>query len=138
MKANGAIGVRWMPIYGKIGLLAELPVHFQFYLWGGGGAGTFRRESIIYCERGEPRRRALRDWRTENKVTASPEAPSACASSPTRGGPSPGGPRQHLPGLLPRQHQPPQRRGGRRHGQEVDSPGLTHSVVVDLGYTFIF
>ena len=49
MKGNGALGVRWAPIYGKLGLMSELPVHFQFYVWGGGGAGTFERESLVVC-----------------------------------------------------------------------------------------
>ncbi len=37
MGVNGSIGARWQPIYGKINLIAELPVHFQLYLWAGGG-----------------------------------------------------------------------------------------------------
>lgn len=49
MNANGILGVRWQPIYGKLGLLAELPVHFQWYIWAGAGAGTFKRESVVYC-----------------------------------------------------------------------------------------
>lgn len=49
MKANGLIGLRWTPVYGKISLLAELPVHFQVQFWAGGGVGQFHRESIVYC-----------------------------------------------------------------------------------------
>ncbi|MBX5482489.1 MAG: outer membrane beta-barrel domain-containing protein [Myxococcaceae bacterium] len=52
MQGNGVIGVRWAPLYGKLSLMAELPVHFQAYLWGGGGAGNFFRESIVYCQGG--------------------------------------------------------------------------------------
>lgn len=49
MKANGVLGVRWAPIYGKISLLAELPVHFQTYVWLGGGAAQLEQQSIVYC-----------------------------------------------------------------------------------------
>ncbi len=49
MKGNGVIGLRWAPLYGKISLLAELPVHAQAYLWAGAGAGQFERQSIVYC-----------------------------------------------------------------------------------------
>ncbi|MBL8939492.1 MAG: outer membrane beta-barrel domain-containing protein [Archangium sp.] len=49
MTANGIVGIRFQPIYGKINLLAELPVHFQLYLWAGGGAGLFNRESLLIC-----------------------------------------------------------------------------------------
>lgn len=55
MNANGILGVRWQPIYGKLSLLAELPVHFQWYLWAGGGGGTFKRESVVYCTGGANR-----------------------------------------------------------------------------------
>ncbi|MEW6431926.1 MAG: outer membrane beta-barrel domain-containing protein [Myxococcota bacterium] len=49
MKANGIVGLRFQPIYGKINLMAELPVHFQLYGWAGGGAGLFGRESLVIC-----------------------------------------------------------------------------------------
>ena len=52
MNGNGLLGFRWQPIYGKLSLLAELPVHFQWYLWAGGGGGTFKRESVVYCTGG--------------------------------------------------------------------------------------
>jgi outer membrane beta-barrel protein len=49
MKANGLIGLRWAPVYGKLSLLAELPIHFQVQFWAGAGIGQFHRESIVYC-----------------------------------------------------------------------------------------
>lgn len=49
MGFNGIVGARFQPIYGKLNLLAELPVHFQLYLWAGGGVGTFTRESLLIC-----------------------------------------------------------------------------------------
>lgn len=49
MTANAVLGLRFQPIYGKINLLAELPVHFQLYLWVGGGAGLLKQESLVLC-----------------------------------------------------------------------------------------
>jgi len=49
MTANAMIGLRFQPIYGKLGLMAELPVHFQLYAWVGGGGGLFHRESLTLC-----------------------------------------------------------------------------------------
>jgi outer membrane beta-barrel protein len=49
MRGNLVGGLRWAPIYGKISLLAELPVHFQAYLSAGGGVGSFHRQSLVYC-----------------------------------------------------------------------------------------
>ena len=45
--ATGAL--RWTPLYGKINVAAELPVHFQFYLLLGGGVGGMKRDSLVYC-----------------------------------------------------------------------------------------
>lgn len=56
MTFNSVIGARFQPIYGKIGVLAELPVHFQLYAWVGGGLGLLKRESLVMCaERASPR-----------------------------------------------------------------------------------
>ena len=49
MTFNGMVGARFQPIYGKINLMAELPVHFQLYVWVGGGFGLFHRESLVLC-----------------------------------------------------------------------------------------
>lgn len=68
MTANAVIGARFQPIYGKINLLAELPVHFQLYLWAGGGAGLLKRESLVLCTvRVSPRE--CGEFLTENKVS---------------------------------------------------------------------
>lgn len=39
---------RWQPIYGKLNLVTELPVHFQGYLTAGGGLVGLHRQSAIY------------------------------------------------------------------------------------------
>lgn len=49
MTANAVIGARFQPIYGKINLVAELPIHFQFYVWAGAGFGLFRQQSLALC-----------------------------------------------------------------------------------------
>lgn len=49
MAHNAVLGVRFQPIYGKLNLTAEVPVHFQLYVWVGGGAGLFKRESLVIC-----------------------------------------------------------------------------------------
>jgi outer membrane beta-barrel protein len=49
MGFNAIAGLRWQPVYGKIGLLAELPIHFQAYLWAGGGVALLHRESLLIC-----------------------------------------------------------------------------------------
>jgi outer membrane beta-barrel protein len=49
MWGNAVIGARWAPFYGKLSLMAEVPVHFQFYLWLGAGAAMFERESLVIC-----------------------------------------------------------------------------------------
>lgn len=49
MQWNVTGAVRWAPLYGKINIAAELPVHFQVYLLLGGGAGGFSRDSLVYC-----------------------------------------------------------------------------------------
>jgi outer membrane beta-barrel protein len=43
-------GVRWAPIYGKLALFSETPLHFQAYLFAGAGAGLLHRESVVYCQ----------------------------------------------------------------------------------------
>lgn len=49
MTGNATLGLRWQPIYGKIGLFSEAALHFQIYVWLGGGAAYFKRDSIIIC-----------------------------------------------------------------------------------------
>ena len=41
---------RWTPIYGKLNLVTELPIHFQAYLTAGGGAVGLTHESAVYCQ----------------------------------------------------------------------------------------
>src|SRR6185436_6098702 len=49
MMLNAVVGLRWQPFYGKIGFFAELPIHFQAYIWAGGGVGYFKMQSVTIC-----------------------------------------------------------------------------------------
>lgn len=49
LRGNLVAGLRWAPIYGKIALFAETPLHFQTYLWLGGGVGLLHRQSVVLC-----------------------------------------------------------------------------------------
>ncbi|MFN7134357.1 MAG: outer membrane beta-barrel domain-containing protein [Myxococcales bacterium] len=49
MTWNTDLTARWAPIYGKINVAAELPIHFQAYLIAGGGIGGMTRDSLVYC-----------------------------------------------------------------------------------------
>ena len=40
---------RVAPIYGKLNLASELPIHFQAFLLGGAGAARIHRESVNLC-----------------------------------------------------------------------------------------
>ncbi|HWE22673.1 MAG TPA: outer membrane beta-barrel domain-containing protein [Myxococcales bacterium] len=47
---HGALVVgRVAPVYGKLNLASELPIHFQAFLLGGIGAAAFKHESLNLC-----------------------------------------------------------------------------------------
>ncbi|MGA9524335.1 MAG: outer membrane beta-barrel domain-containing protein [Myxococcaceae bacterium] len=140
MQGNAAVGVRWAPVYGKIGLLSELPVHFQFYVWGGGGAGNFRRESIVYCEDVASRTEgACASWKTDERVTWLASAAVGFRFFTHQGG----GLRLEVRDYaFPDEYREKINRSdaeaGRDTGTLAKSPGLTNLVLFDLGYSFIF
>lgn len=68
LTAHGVIGARFQPIYGKLNLMSELPVHFQFYLWAGGGVGLLKRESMVLCSQRESAR-VCNAYQVDNKVS---------------------------------------------------------------------
>ena len=68
LTAHGVIGARFQPIYGKINLMSELPIHFQFYVWAGGGVGALKRESMVLCAE-RVSARECGQFLTENKVS---------------------------------------------------------------------
>ncbi len=68
LTAHGVFGIRFQPIYGKINLMSELPIHFQFYVWAGGGVGALKRESMVLCAE-RVSARECGQFLTQNKVS---------------------------------------------------------------------
>lgn len=141
MKANGVVGVRWAPLYGKISLMAELPVHFQAYLWGGAGVGTFDRQSIVYCQSVESRTDGTcANWLTEkNKIKWLGSVAAGMRFFTHQGG---GIVVQLRDYVYPDSYLVEIDRSvaetGAESGKPATSPGLINLVQVDLGYSFIF
>jgi outer membrane beta-barrel protein len=157
MKGNGALGVRWAPIYGKISLMAELPVHFQTYLWAGGGAGNFFRESVVYCQRVGDRASGIcgnvttdangdrilepgtSAYLQESKVTWLATAalgfrffthPKGALRTEVRS--------YHFPDSYLVDINRATAEAGGTTGEPARDPGITNLVLFDLGYSFIF
>ncbi|MHB1846823.1 MAG: outer membrane beta-barrel domain-containing protein, partial [Deltaproteobacteria bacterium] len=51
---NAELGLRWEPIYGKLSLLTELPIHFKWYLQAAAGVAQFSRTSVDFCATYDP------------------------------------------------------------------------------------
>jgi outer membrane beta-barrel protein len=49
MRGGALVMARIAPIYGKLNLAAELPVHLQAFLLAGAGAAVFKHESVNLC-----------------------------------------------------------------------------------------
>jgi len=49
MRGGALVMARIAPIYGKLNLAAELPVHFQVFLLAGAGGAAFTHESVNLC-----------------------------------------------------------------------------------------
>jgi outer membrane beta-barrel protein len=49
MRGGALVMARFAPVYGKLNLAAELPVHFQAFLLAGAGAAAFKHESVNLC-----------------------------------------------------------------------------------------
>jgi outer membrane beta-barrel protein len=145
MQANGALGARWAPIYGKISLMAELPVHFQFYLWGGAGAGTFTRQSLVFCKGVEGARTngVCADWQKDDKASWLGQAAVGFRFFTHQGG----GLRLEVRDyVFPDSYRENINRAVAEQGSgscgaactDATNPGLTNLVQFDLGYSFIF
>lgn len=139
MEANGAIGLRWNPIYGKISLLADLPVHFQTYIWVGGGVGTFFRQSIVECLQVESGRASCAQWNEESRVAPLASVALGFRFFTHEGGAIRAEVRNYAftdsyKERIDRQSS----EGGAPTGVEVGSPGFINLVLFDLGYVFFF
>jgi outer membrane beta-barrel protein len=71
MGLNATAGVRWAPIYGKLSLMAELPVHFQAYVSAGAGMASLHRQSLVYCLSAyrDGTAATCSDWLTEDRAS---------------------------------------------------------------------
>ncbi|MFP2931199.1 outer membrane beta-barrel domain-containing protein [Pyxidicoccus sp. 3LG] len=154
MNVHGVAGVRWAPIYGKLSLVSDLPAHFQAYVWAGGGLGSFQRNSVIQCTQVVDRELGICDDRSvpEDRGSASNDywvketrvAPVVSAAVGFRFfilGKH--GVRLELRDWVFRdQYRVNLLRddweAGRETGEAAPSPGFTHLVQFDLGYTFSF
>lgn len=140
MQGNGVLGLRWNPIYGKINLVADLPVHFQSYIWVGGGVGTFQREAIVEClDVGSRAEGICNQFATENRV-----GPMASVALGFRFFTHQGGALRlevrdyafqddYRVGIDRRAAE-----AGQNTGSPVGNPGFINLVLFDLGYVFLF
>jgi outer membrane beta-barrel protein len=140
MKANALVGARWAPIYGKISLLSEVPVHFQTYLWAGLGGGTFHRQSVVMClqvlSRADGR---CGSYFEEDKSAVIGSGafgfrffthPHGGLKLEVRSWLFPDSFRENINRL--------EAEKGNINGTLVANPGLTNLVMFDLGYSFLF
>jgi outer membrane beta-barrel protein len=154
MNLHGVVGVRWAPVYGKLSLMAEVPAHFQAYLWGGGGVGSFQRQSLIQCTQVVNRDLGICDNRTDplNRATATQNyweketrvAPVVSAAAGIRFFAfERHGVKLELRDWVFRDAyrvnlSRDDWEAGRATGTLSTHPGLTHLVQFDVGYTFLF
>lgn len=130
LTGHGVVGARFQPVYGKLNLMSEVPVHFQIYLWAGGGAAYMKRESMVLCATRNGRE--CSEFQTEGKV--SPLVSLALG----------------FRFFIAQQHSikfefrdwswlDSYRTGMDRSGQGgMEVTGVTNLVQIDLGYAFIF
>ncbi len=154
MDLHGVAGVRWAPVYGKLSLVADIPAHFQAYVWAGGGLGSFKRQSVIQCANVVNRDLGICDNRTDPLDRDS--ASQSYWATETRVAPV-GSAAVGFRFFIQESHglrlevrdwifQDQYRVGlsredweaGRKTGTPAQSPGLTHLVQFDIGYTFLF
>lgn len=142
MGVNGAVGARWQPIYGKINLAADLPVHFQLYLWAGAGGAMLDRESLVLCN--APVRSAMPNVLTacNEYFSESKFAPVVSLAAGFR--------------FFITQHNTfrielrdwsyfdayytnvPRAATGNQGGALASSPGVINLVLLDVGYSYVF
>jgi outer membrane beta-barrel protein len=142
MNGNLALGARWMPIYGKVNLLGDIPVHFQAYLWAGGGVANFVRESVAYCQQVAPDGTLARGTCSaplvERRAGVIGSAAAGMRFFVHKGGALRLELRDYLyPDSYRVRIVRADAEAGRTTGTVVNS-GITNLVMADVGYTFIF
>ncbi len=158
MTGHGVLGLRFQPIYGKLNLFGEGSLHFQFYLWVGGGVTGLRKESLVACAGGSS---SCTQWLAGGRQGASPFTFDGDTSG-TFNKISPLGSLalgfrflfgreadhsfklearswsfldSYLVGITKNQVSEANPTGG---GTEAPGVGLTNVMTIDLGYAFIF
>jgi len=141
MKWNLMGGLRWAPVYGKLSLVSELPVHYQAYLWVGGGVAGLHRESAVYCLNLSSRDEGTcSEWLTDDRVSPLGSAALGMRFFVGKSGSLKLELRDYVFADAYRVNidRVAAESGDRTSGTLSTSPGLTHVVVFDIGYAFIF
>lgn len=155
---NATLVARWSPLYGKLNVAAELPVHFNAYLLAGGGVGGMERDSLVYCM-GSP------SSQSRNRYTCSAELGEVADNlAPLHDSTVKpvfvGGaglrfylaqwagvrlevrdvvfPDEYLVNITRALAEKDTLSSGATQGKPASNPGLTHLVFLDLGVTFTF
>jgi len=134
-------GVRWAPIYGKLSFLSELPIHYQTYLWVGGGMGGLHRESVVYClEVASREEGTCRDWLTDDRVSPVGSAALGMRFFTSKNGSLKLELRDYV---FADQYRVDIDRlvaeaGDRNSGTPSETVGLTHVFIFEVGYAFTF
>jgi outer membrane beta-barrel protein len=140
LKAMVLAGVRLAPVYGKFNLGADLPIRFQAYLWLGGGAAWLDRTSVVICENVTSREQGTcGDWFSESRVA--PVVSAALGFRLFTG--VHGAVVIELRSLVWKDSyllgvDRAAAEAGDVTGQRAPSPGFTNTMLVQLGYAFIF
>lgn len=154
MNLHAIGGLRWAPVYGKLSLMAEVPTHFQAYLWAGGGVASFKRQSLIQCaqvvnrdlgicdNRSDPLDRSSASenfWVKETRVSP---VVSAAVGLRFFAFERHGVKFELRDWVFRDAYRVALNRddweAGKETGTLATSPGLTHLVQFDIGYTFLF
>ena len=140
LKAMVLAGVRLAPVYGKFNLGADFPIRFQGYIWLGGGAGWLDRTSVAICRNVTSREEGTcGDWFTESRVA--PVASVALGFRLFTG--IHGAVLLELRSVVWKDDyllgvDRAAAEVGNVNGQRAPSPGFTNTMLIQLGYAFIF
>ncbi|HET9034613.1 MAG TPA: outer membrane beta-barrel domain-containing protein [Myxococcaceae bacterium] len=140
LKAMVLGGVRLAPVYGKFNLGPDLPIRYQAYLWLGGGAAWLDRTSVAICRNVTSREEGTcGDWFTESRVT--PAVSAALGFRIFTG--VHGAVLLELRSIVWKDDyllgvDRAAAEAGNVGGRRAPSPGFTNTMLIQLGYAFIF